>query len=246
MIANSEAIILQSRKFGDTSKIVCAFTKEFGKISLLAKGARNPKSKFGGALDQISQCNVTFYRKPNRDLYVLSKAEITASRRRLSESYERLTAALALAESVETSQEAGERNTDIFDLLAEALDALNVAESNEYSIVAAFQIRLAQIMGFAMTTRIRGVCEARPAYHFSFADGAILAANDYRVPSTGWVFSQEEYVALDALSNCSLAQAAAIEQTIAQKAKIHDFIAHYFRFHLEKTMRYRTHELLLE
>ncbi len=162
MIANSEAIILQSRKFGDTSKIIGAFTKEFGKISLLAKGARSPKSKFGAALDQISQCSVTFYRKQNRDLYILSKAEITVPRRRLTESYERLTAALALAEAVDTSQDTGEQNVALFDLLIEALNTLNIAEDNEYSVVAAFQIRLARLMGFAMTTRIRGMCKIRP------------------------------------------------------------------------------------
>ena len=38
--------LLHSRSFGDTSIIAEMFTKSSGKISVIAKGAKNPKSKF--------------------------------------------------------------------------------------------------------------------------------------------------------------------------------------------------------
>lgn len=246
MIVTTEAIILQSRKFSDSSKIVSAFTEQFGKVSLIAKGARSPKSKFGGALEQLSHSTLTFYKKPNRDLYILSKAETAVARRRLSESYERLTAGLAIAEAVDTSQEHEETNPALFRLIVEALDALSAAESNEFSIIVAFQLRLAELMGFALTMSDEGhVGEPRPEYHFSFSDGTILSANDHRVPSVGWVFAPSEFAVLNTLAECEMSDASGVEQTIIQKAKIHDFISRYFQFHIEKKMRYRTHTLLL-
>ncbi len=246
MIVTTEAIILQSRKFSDSSKIVSAFTEQFGKVSLLAKGARSPKSKFGGSLEQLGHCAVTFYKKPNRDLYILSKAETVVARRRLSESYERLTAGLAIAEAIETSQEHEETNPALFRLMVGALDALAAADANEFSVVVAFQLRLAELMGFALS--MGGgprVGEPRQEYHFSFTDGTILSANDYRIPSVGWVFAPAEFAVLNALAECEMNAASRVEQTIVQKAKIHDFISRYFQFHIEKKMRYRAHTLLL-
>ncbi len=246
MIVSSEAIILQSRKFSDTSKILSAYTKDHGKVSLLAKGARNIKSKFGGSLEQLSHCTATFYLKPNKDLFLLSKSEFTIHRRRLTESYERLAAALAILEAVETSQDSGEANLILFNLLTSALDALNSTTHNEYSIVVSFQIQLANLMGFALTMNRANISEPRSEYLFSFADGAILSENDYRVPASSWVFDASEYDALNTLSYCSFAEAAEVEQSIVQKEKIHNFLVQYFKFHLVKSMRHRTHTLLLD
>jgi len=44
-LIQTEAIILGSRKFSESSKIFSAFTKDRGRVSLLAKGARKgPKN----------------------------------------------------------------------------------------------------------------------------------------------------------------------------------------------------------
>ena len=46
----SPSYILHSRRFQDTSVIVDTFTQEHGRLSFIAKGAINPKSKFRGIL----------------------------------------------------------------------------------------------------------------------------------------------------------------------------------------------------
>jgi recombinational DNA repair protein (RecF pathway) len=168
------------------------------------------------------------------------------ARRRLADSYERLTAGLAIAEAVETSQESEETNPALFRLVVEALDALAAAEENEFSIVVAFQLRLAELMGFALSMGDETlVGEPRTEYHFSFTDGTILPANDYRVPSVGWVFAPAEFAVINALAECEMCDASGVGQTVVQKAKIHDFLSRYFQFHIEKKMRYRAHTLLL-
>ena len=45
-----EGYILHVKDFSETSLIAEIFSKELGKVSLLAKGAKKPKSKFFGAL----------------------------------------------------------------------------------------------------------------------------------------------------------------------------------------------------
>ncbi|MBI5464877.1 MAG: recombination protein O N-terminal domain-containing protein, partial [Ignavibacteriales bacterium] len=43
MIVKTDAVVIKSMKYSDTSKIVALYTKEFGKLSVIAKGARANK-----------------------------------------------------------------------------------------------------------------------------------------------------------------------------------------------------------
>ncbi len=50
-IVKTEAFVLRSFRYGETSKIVTLFTRDFGKMNAIVKGARNYKSKICGTLE---------------------------------------------------------------------------------------------------------------------------------------------------------------------------------------------------
>ena len=50
--------LLHARSFGDTSIIADVFTESFGKLSIMAKGAKNPRSKFFGHLLPFSALKI--------------------------------------------------------------------------------------------------------------------------------------------------------------------------------------------
>ena len=50
----SQAIIIRLVEFSESSCVVTMFTRDFGKIGALAKGARRPKSPFESALDLLA------------------------------------------------------------------------------------------------------------------------------------------------------------------------------------------------
>ena len=85
MLVTTEAIVLRSRKHGETSKIVTLYSREYGKVDVIAKGARDIKSKFGGALEAFAESRIVFYKKdkPEAALYLLSKAEPIRSNSKL-------------------------------------------------------------------------------------------------------------------------------------------------------------------
>ena len=63
MIAKTEAVVLRSMKYRETSRIVSFYTKQFGKISGIVKGARSPKNAFGSALQPMSHVSLVLYKK---------------------------------------------------------------------------------------------------------------------------------------------------------------------------------------
>jgi DNA repair protein RecO (recombination protein O) len=72
----SEGLILRVTDFSETSRIVVVFTREFGKISGLAKGGRKLKGPFESALDLLSTCQIVFLRKNTSGLDLLTEAKL--------------------------------------------------------------------------------------------------------------------------------------------------------------------------
>ena len=74
-IIKTEAIVLSKLDYRDTSKIANLFTEDFGKISVIIKGARSPKSKTGKIVDPLNHIRIVYYNKESRDLQLISDAE---------------------------------------------------------------------------------------------------------------------------------------------------------------------------
>lgn len=55
-----ECFLLHQRSYGDTSIIAEIFTRQSGKMSVIARGAKKPKSKFFGYLVPFSKLQITY------------------------------------------------------------------------------------------------------------------------------------------------------------------------------------------
>jgi DNA repair protein RecO (recombination protein O) len=76
MIERTEAIILKSQNWSETSRIVTAFTKQFGRMKFMAKGARKPKSKFGASFQPGGISQLVFYRSRHSELHTVSESDV--------------------------------------------------------------------------------------------------------------------------------------------------------------------------
>jgi len=76
MIQRDEAIVLKGQHWSETSRIVHVFGRRSGRIKLVAKGARRPKSRFGAAFEPGSLAQVVFYTGRSSDLHTASEATL--------------------------------------------------------------------------------------------------------------------------------------------------------------------------
>lgn len=74
----SEGLILRVTEFSESSRIVVIFTREFGKLSALAKGGRRLKGPFESALDLLATCQIVFLRKNTSGLDLLTEAKLVS------------------------------------------------------------------------------------------------------------------------------------------------------------------------
>lgn len=75
-IFRTEGIVIHTQGYRDTSKLVTSFTLDWGRLRLLARGARRPGSRFGASLEPLTRHYLVFYRKEGREVYTLSEAGI--------------------------------------------------------------------------------------------------------------------------------------------------------------------------
>ena len=76
------AFILQQRKYRETSLIIDVLTRDFGRISLLAKGVRKAKSKTAGMLQPFIPLLISYFGKA--ELKTLTDVDVSSVPYRLA------------------------------------------------------------------------------------------------------------------------------------------------------------------
>ncbi|MGQ9560998.1 MAG: DNA repair protein RecO [Candidatus Oleimicrobiaceae bacterium] len=146
-LVKSEAVILRSRRQGETTKILTLYTKAFGKMSVVAKGARSTKSRFWGSLEPPNQVHVVFYRKETRELQFLSQVDIVDSFPRLRAELGRTALAFIVCEWVLRAEVNEAPQPALFALLVETLRSLDRAERGLKNVVRSFQVHFLEQHG---------------------------------------------------------------------------------------------------
>src|SRR3990167_11066899 len=68
MYFRTEGVVLRRKNFGEADRIVTFYTRDYGKVTALAKGVRRPSSKKAGHIELGNWCKVFVARGKNLDL----------------------------------------------------------------------------------------------------------------------------------------------------------------------------------
>jgi len=123
---SSEGIVLARRNYGEADRILVVFSKAFGKISLIAKAVRYPKSRKRGAIEIFSHIKFAAIRGKNLDL--ITEAEIIDTFNLIRRDLKRASLAYFFMETVGRTLHEGEQNMEIYKLLIEYLNKLKIAK----------------------------------------------------------------------------------------------------------------------
>jgi DNA repair protein RecO (recombination protein O) len=145
----SPAIVLSALRYSETSKIVRLATREHGVQSAIAKGALRPKSRFGGALQLLSEGQAQYLAKEHRELHVLTAFDLVHLHVGLATHLARYATATALAE-VMLHFAPPDPHPDSYDLFRDALRSLEEAPEPALDALG-FRVlwHLVSVLGFA-------------------------------------------------------------------------------------------------
>lgn len=227
----SEAIILRTFAWSETSLIANIYTRDFGKLAVIAKGARRPKSPFEAALDLLSLCRVVFISKSGDALDILTEAKLQQRFRAGSRDLLRLYAGYYVAELLERLTDKGDKQPEIFDLAVATLQALAQPELDVKGIVLRFELQMLRCVGQLPTWSRCAQCGNQVAptaeqdwFMFGLLAGGVLCNNCQpgsrqllRIPTSAWEtlerFSSADWKEID-LTNYANTHRSAIRNLI--------------------------------
>ncbi|MBY0491138.1 MAG: DNA repair protein RecO [Gemmatimonadaceae bacterium] len=99
-LLQTDALVLHAANYLESSRLLRLLTREAGVQSVVARGARSSKKRFGSAVDLFAEGQAQIQTKPGRDLHGLNAFDVTKARTGLATDLDRFTAANALAEVV--------------------------------------------------------------------------------------------------------------------------------------------------
>lgn len=176
----TDAIVLHAQPYLESSRILRLVTREHGVQSVLARGARRPKSRFGAALDLFTEGVAQLELRPGRELQTLTAFEAGRVRPGLAADLGRFTAAAALVECVQRLV-TEEHAPASYALTSRALEAIATTSSDQViaETLAALWALVAEL-GFAPTVHdcasCHGAVPLEEAAAFSHAAGGVLCA----------------------------------------------------------------------
>ncbi|HEX7070497.1 MAG TPA: DNA repair protein RecO [Rhodothermales bacterium] len=242
MIVQTDAVVLRSIDYGETSRIVTLYTRHRGKVSVMARGARAAKSRFGSALQPMSYIQAVYYHKPTRELQTLSQASHVQPFNDIGRSLEKMAVGLRIVEIANGLLEE-EQNDEIFLLLVRSLATLNEVHERVHNVLPYFQLRLAIALGFepgfardsvARLTDEGGV--------LSLETGDVYPASAM-VPS-GKPASREAIRAFAISARAELAHVLALDLTTGTVRELDTLIEAYYRHHVGSSYPSRGNRVL--
>jgi DNA repair protein RecO (recombination protein O) len=129
-LVTSEAILLRSHPYSDSSRILRFLTRDRGVVSLMGKGVKARGSRGSAALESFAEGVVTFYHRPDRDLHTLKDFERTSGPLGLGQDLRRLAGASLVAEILLTHA-LEEPDADIYDWVRTAIRRLGTVAEEE-------------------------------------------------------------------------------------------------------------------
>lgn len=126
----TEAVVLHAFDYLESSRILRLITRDAGIQSVLARGARSSRKRFGTSLDVFVQGTAEYSSRPGRDLHTLTAFDATRSRPELVADISRFTGACVLAEMA-LRFSSDEPHPGLFDAFVAGLDMIGTVGADE-------------------------------------------------------------------------------------------------------------------
>ncbi|MCC5906286.1 MAG: DNA repair protein RecO [Balneolaceae bacterium] len=175
MITKTQAIVLRTVDFKESSLIATLFTRKHGTVAVIAKGARRPKSKFAALLVPAQALEVVFYLKTTRSVQTLSDATPLVKLDSLRHDIEKMALAVTVMELSGQVLHENEVNEELFDFLLNLLQWMNGRAEVSRKMFPYIQLRILDRIGIGLQTDETLLSEVRSKGYINIQTGSFSA-----------------------------------------------------------------------
>lgn len=232
----ADGIIIKSKNFSETDKILTLFTKRQGKINVLAKGARRITSRKGPHLDLFNKN--TFFLAEGKNFDIITEVKPLKAFLVAKETLGGVSILYYLGELVDKFVGEGQPNLKLFCLLEESLDYLSTKNTAKAPILLRrFELHFISELGFKPELYYCVGCrnsirEGRNT--FSAAQGGLICP---RCAKDGLPISPEGIKVLRFLSREPQDKAKRLSLKATIDGEIKNILRYYIEWILERKLK---------
>ncbi|MBX3438276.1 MAG: DNA repair protein RecO [Planctomycetaceae bacterium] len=145
-LEKTDALVIRLADWSESSRVVTLFTRDFGKISALAKGAKRLRSSFEAALDLLSESRIVFLRKSSSSLDILTESQLISRFQPSAKSLISLYGGYYVAELLSGLCEPEDPHPRLYEAARQTLRRLE-SETDARSVILRFELVLLREIG---------------------------------------------------------------------------------------------------
>lgn len=150
-VYHADALVIRSREFGESDRLLTLFSRELGKLQAVAKGVRKPKSRQRAGVQLFTYGDFLIHK--GKTLDTVNQCSPRESFAYLWNDLDRSFAAAGITELLDVATVVAQANPELFTL---TLTCLFLMEQFEPSLVlSAYALRLMSLLGYCPRL---GVC----------------------------------------------------------------------------------------
>lgn len=168
----TEGIVLRETEYRDSDKLLTVLTKDYGKITLKARGVRRNSSTLKGACQLLAYSEFTY--QDYGGYFTVTEAECREMFQELRSDIERISLAFYFAQVADAVSEEDYPNPSILTLLLNSLYALARLQKPQTLVKTVFEWRMACMAGYTPDLSGCAVCGNGFPDRFDVSNGVLL------------------------------------------------------------------------
>lgn len=214
-------IVLNEQKYGESSKIIRVLTRDYGKISIMVKGALRASSPYVSVSSKFAYSKALLSK--GKSFYYIKYANLIDSNYKIRNNFFSIIYASYLLELLERSLLEDYVNKKIFDLTIKTIELLCLGK-NQANIILAYNLKFISFLGY------RPKLKSDNYNIFSISDGGING--DDGLDSLSYKLNDKEvYI----LNNYLLSPLDKLDLNVEKNSlkKLENIILEYIKYNLE-------------
>lgn len=165
MLQKCEGIVIRTNHYGESNKVVTLYTREWGKVGVMARGAKKPNSRLAAVTQPFTYGQ--FLVRKGSGLGTLQQGDMITSMREIKEDIFLTAYASYIVDLTDKSTEEKKPNPYLFELLHQSLHYMNEGYDPEI-LVHIYEMKMLNSLGLYPVLDECAFCK-NPEGEFSFS-----------------------------------------------------------------------------
>lgn len=242
----TQAFVIKSIKWSESSKIVSLYTRENGRIDAIAKGVKRKNHPYGAYFESLNLLETIIYLSDNRELQNIGSTSLIESFLHIRANLEKTAVGLAMFELIDVFFQQGESDSVFFDFLLSQFRSLEKA-TNHQVVFWYFILKLLSYLGFKPHFEKCNSCGKvkNENYYFQITSGSVYCKECIGAAPLFIKLNKDMHQNLNRLQKTNHKQISEFEIPPQFNFTQFNFLLDYLRHHTEQKVELNSLKMII-